>query len=57
MIDFSTQYCSDILFKSSPKAVFGEMVSFEFHLEKARKTQKPFWFLGFPNRHFFGSHC
>ena len=30
------------------------MISFEFHLEKwHEKTQKPFWFLGFPNRYLF----
>ena len=30
------------------------MISFEFHLEKwHEKTQKPLWFLGFPNRNLF----
>jgi len=30
------------------------MISFEFHLEKwHEKTQKPLWFLGFPNRYLF----
>ena len=30
------------------------MISFEFHLEKRHeKTQKPLWFLGFPNRYLF----
>jgi len=37
-----------------PKGRFGEMISFEFHLKKwHEKTQKPFWFLGFPNRYLF----
>ena len=30
------------------------MISFELHLEKwHEKTQKPLWFLGFPNRYLF----
>ena len=30
------------------------MISFEWHLEKwHEKTQKPLWFLGFPNRYLF----
>ena len=30
------------------------MISFEFHFEKwHEKTQKPLWFLGFPNRYLF----
>jgi len=37
-----------------PKGRFGEMISFEFHFEKQyEKTQKPLWFLGFPNRYLF----
>ena len=37
-----------------PKGRFWEMISFEFHLEKwHEKTQKPLWFLGFPNRYLF----
>ena len=33
---------------------FEEMISFEFHLKKGHeKTQKPLWFLGFPNRYLF----
>ena len=37
-----------------PKGRFGGMISFEFHLEKwYEKTQKPLWFLGFPNRYLF----
>jgi len=37
-----------------PKGRFGEMISFELHLEKwHEKTQKPLWFLGFPNRYLF----
>ena len=36
------------------KGHFGEMISFELHLEKwHEKTQKPLWFLGFPNRYLF----
>jgi len=52
MIDFSTQYCFDILFKSSPKVVCGKWYLLNSALKK-HETQKPFWFLGFPNRHFF----
>ena len=37
-----------------PKGRFGEMISFEFHLKnRHEKTQKPLWFLGFPNRYLF----
>ena len=44
----------NISFKSSPKVVFLEMISFELRLEKwYEKTQKPLWFLGFPNRYLF----
>ena len=37
-----------------PEGRLGEMISFEFHLEKRHeKTQKPLWFLGLPNRYLF----
>ena len=37
-----------------PESRFGLRISFEFHLEKwHKKTQKPLWFLGFPNRYLF----
>ena len=40
-----------------PKVRFGEMISFEFHLENRReKTQKPLWLPGFQPRYLFWLH-
>ena len=45
---------SSILVQVLPKGHFGEMISFELHLEKwHNKTPKPPWFRGFPNRYLF----
>ena len=45
---------SSILVQVLPKGRFGEMISFELRLEKwNKKTQKPLWFRGFPNRYLF----
>jgi len=44
----------NISFKSSPKVVFLEMISFELRLEKWYGiNQKPLWFRGFSNRYPF----